>query len=133
MLGCPHYSIDQVEEVARLVEGKKFKDGVTDLDRDTTEGIRTGDWVRVDGDRGTAEVLRRRELAIKTRKSGKKRAAQPGRPLFAAVPDAPSGAAFLTAPHRRTDGPCSTCWPRSGAAGTGRPAPGRIRPGSRCI
>ena len=29
MLGCPHYSIDQVEEVARLVEGKKIKEGVS--------------------------------------------------------------------------------------------------------
>ena len=28
MLGCPHYSIDQVETVARLVEGRKIKDGV---------------------------------------------------------------------------------------------------------
>lgn len=28
MLGCPHYSIDQVEYVARLVEGKKIRDGV---------------------------------------------------------------------------------------------------------
>lgn len=28
MLGCPHYSIDQVEEVARLVEGRHIKDGV---------------------------------------------------------------------------------------------------------
>ena len=27
--GCPHYSIDQVEEVARLVEGKKIKEGVS--------------------------------------------------------------------------------------------------------
>lgn len=28
MLGCPHYSIDQIEYVARLVEGKKIKEGV---------------------------------------------------------------------------------------------------------
>lgn len=28
MLGCPHYSIDQVERVAQLVDGKKIKDGV---------------------------------------------------------------------------------------------------------
>jgi predicted aconitase with swiveling domain len=32
---------------------------VTDLDRDPLEEIRTGDWVRVDGDSGTVEVLRR--------------------------------------------------------------------------
>ena len=28
MLGCPHYSIDQIEYVAHLVEGKKIKEGV---------------------------------------------------------------------------------------------------------
>ncbi len=33
--------------------------GVTDLDRDPTEIIHTGDWVRVDGDKGTVEILRR--------------------------------------------------------------------------
>lgn len=32
---------------------------VTDLDGDPFETIRTGDWVRVDGDNGTVEVLRR--------------------------------------------------------------------------
>lgn len=32
---------------------------VTDLDQDPLEVIRTGDWVRVDGDNGTVEVVRR--------------------------------------------------------------------------
>lgn len=34
--------------------------GVTDLGQDPTEGIHTGDWVRVDGDRGAVEILRRK-------------------------------------------------------------------------
>lgn len=29
MLGCPHYSIDQVEYAARLLEGKKVREGVS--------------------------------------------------------------------------------------------------------
>jgi hypothetical protein len=33
---------------------------VTELDQDPLEVIRNGDWVRVDGDRGVVEVLRRR-------------------------------------------------------------------------
>jgi predicted aconitase with swiveling domain len=33
---------------------------VTDLDRDPLEVIETGDWVRVDGDAGTVEVIKRR-------------------------------------------------------------------------
>jgi predicted aconitase with swiveling domain len=33
---------------------------VTDLDRDPLEIIETGDWVRVDGDAGTVEVVKRR-------------------------------------------------------------------------
>ena len=33
---------------------------VTDLDRDPLECIETGDWVRVDADRGTVEVVKRR-------------------------------------------------------------------------
>lgn len=33
---------------------------VTALDRDPTEAIRTGDLVRVDGDRGTVEILSRK-------------------------------------------------------------------------
>jgi predicted aconitase with swiveling domain len=33
---------------------------VTDLDRDPLEVIETGDWVRVDGDAGTVEVVKRR-------------------------------------------------------------------------
>lgn len=32
---------------------------VTDLDRDPLEVIETGDWVRVDGDAGTVEVVKR--------------------------------------------------------------------------
>jgi uncharacterized protein len=32
---------------------------VTDLDRDPLEGIETGDWVAVDGDRGIVEIRRR--------------------------------------------------------------------------
>ena len=32
---------------------------VTDFDQDPLELIRTGDWVRVDGDNGTVEILRR--------------------------------------------------------------------------
>jgi predicted aconitase with swiveling domain len=32
---------------------------VTDLDQDPTLVLRTGDWVRVNGDTGTVEVLRR--------------------------------------------------------------------------
>ena len=32
---------------------------VTDLDRDPTETIQTGDWVRIDADNGTVEVTRR--------------------------------------------------------------------------
>jgi predicted aconitase with swiveling domain len=32
---------------------------VTDLDRDPLEIIETGDWVTVDGDNGTVEVLKR--------------------------------------------------------------------------
>jgi predicted aconitase with swiveling domain len=32
---------------------------VTDLDRDPLEVIETGDWVRVDGDKGTVEIVRR--------------------------------------------------------------------------
>ena len=32
---------------------------VTELDRDPLDVIETGDWVRVDGDRGTVEVLRK--------------------------------------------------------------------------
>ena len=35
--------------------------GVTDLDQDPTEVIHTGDWVRVDGDNGTVEILERAE------------------------------------------------------------------------
>jgi len=35
---------------------------VTDLDRDPLECIETGDWVRVDADRGTVEVVKRRQL-----------------------------------------------------------------------
>lgn len=31
---------------------------VTDLEEDVFETIRTGDWVRVDGDSGTLEVTR---------------------------------------------------------------------------
>lgn len=34
--------------------------GVTDLGQNPTEGIHTGDWVRVDGDRGAVEILRRK-------------------------------------------------------------------------
>ncbi len=33
---------------------------VTDLDRDPLELIETGDWVKVDGDRGIVEVTKRR-------------------------------------------------------------------------
>jgi predicted aconitase with swiveling domain len=33
---------------------------VTDLERDPLEVIETGDWVRVDGDAGTVEVVKRR-------------------------------------------------------------------------
>jgi hypothetical protein len=33
---------------------------VTDLDRDPLDIIETGDWVVVDGDRGTVEVEKRR-------------------------------------------------------------------------
>jgi uncharacterized protein len=33
---------------------------VTELDRDPLDVIETGDWVRVDGDAGTVEVVRRR-------------------------------------------------------------------------
>jgi predicted aconitase with swiveling domain len=33
---------------------------VTELDRDPLEVIETGDWVRVDGDRGTVEVTKKR-------------------------------------------------------------------------
>jgi predicted aconitase with swiveling domain len=36
---------------------------VTDLDRDPLEIIETGDWVRVDGDAGTVEVLKRSEAS----------------------------------------------------------------------
>ncbi len=32
---------------------------VTDLDRDPLEVIETGDWVRVDGDAGTVEIIRK--------------------------------------------------------------------------
>lgn len=35
---------------------------VTGLDRDPLEVIETGDWVRVDGDRGTVEVTKKRPL-----------------------------------------------------------------------
>jgi predicted aconitase with swiveling domain len=31
---------------------------VTDLDQDPLQVIRTGDWVRVDGDRGVVEIYR---------------------------------------------------------------------------
>jgi predicted aconitase with swiveling domain len=34
---------------------------VTALDADPVEVIKTGDWVRVDGDRGVIEVLKRKE------------------------------------------------------------------------
>ena len=34
---------------------------VTDLDQDPLEVIHTGDWVRVDGDRGIVEITRRSE------------------------------------------------------------------------
>jgi len=33
---------------------------VTDLDQDPLEVIETGDWVKVDGDRGIVEVTKRR-------------------------------------------------------------------------
>ncbi len=33
---------------------------VTELDQDPLAVIETGDWVRVDGDRGTVEVTKRR-------------------------------------------------------------------------
>jgi predicted aconitase len=29
MLGCPHYTLKQLEEVARLLDGKKIRDGVS--------------------------------------------------------------------------------------------------------
>ena len=32
---------------------------VTDLDRDPLEVIATGDWVRVDGDAGTVEIIKK--------------------------------------------------------------------------
>ena len=32
--------------------------GVTDFDQDPLQAIRTGDWVRVDGERGVVEVFR---------------------------------------------------------------------------
>jgi len=32
---------------------------VTDLDRDPLEVIETGDWVRVDGDQGTVEIIKK--------------------------------------------------------------------------
>jgi hypothetical protein len=34
---------------------------VTELDRDPIDVIRTGDWVRVDGDRGIVELIKRPE------------------------------------------------------------------------
>jgi uncharacterized protein len=34
---------------------------VTDFDQDPFEAIRTGDWLRVDGDAGVVEILRRAE------------------------------------------------------------------------
>lgn len=34
--------------------------GLTALDEDPTEIVRSGDWVRVDGDAGTLEILRRK-------------------------------------------------------------------------
>ena len=37
---------------------------VTDLDRDPLEVIETGDWVRVDGDRGIVEVTKRTKRTI---------------------------------------------------------------------
>jgi len=36
---------------------------VTDLDRDPLEVIETGDWVRVDGDAGIVEVVKRAQRA----------------------------------------------------------------------
>jgi hypothetical protein len=38
---------------------------VTDLDADPFTTIRTGDWVRVDADTGTVEVIARGEAALK--------------------------------------------------------------------
>jgi len=32
---------------------------VTDLEEDPFEAVRTGDWVRIDGDRGTIEITRK--------------------------------------------------------------------------
>ena len=36
------------------------KPAVTDLDRDPLDLIETGDWVKVDGDRGIVEITKRR-------------------------------------------------------------------------
>ncbi|MBX5436532.1 MAG: DUF126 domain-containing protein [Alicyclobacillaceae bacterium] len=36
---------------------------VTDLDQDPLDVIETGDWVRVDGDRGIVEVIKKHERA----------------------------------------------------------------------
>jgi predicted aconitase with swiveling domain len=38
---------------------------ITELDRDPLEIIETGDWVRVDGDAGTVEVVKRGERPVK--------------------------------------------------------------------
>jgi hypothetical protein len=32
---------------------------VTDLDQDPTEVIATGDWVKIDGDRGIVEIIKK--------------------------------------------------------------------------
>jgi hypothetical protein len=38
---------------------------VTDLDRDPLEVIETGDWVRVDGDRGIVQITKKKQLLKK--------------------------------------------------------------------
>ncbi len=40
---------------------------MTDFDCDPIEEIRTGDWVRVDADHGTVEILRRKEETVQNR------------------------------------------------------------------
>lgn len=39
---------------------------VTDLDRDPSQAIATGDWVKVDGDKGTVEVIKIHEQGAKS-------------------------------------------------------------------
>ena len=49
MLGCPHYTINQIRDAARLLEGKRIRRGVESADLDLPHRQRTGERPRLSG------------------------------------------------------------------------------------